>query len=188
MSLTENPDDLMAIAFAGVISKRKSRRTPYDIPIAGLDRHSMCALMQHYFPSAQEYGCTAPSSASSNADEFQDLVNLLLDHRTFQDDQSSWLAHAVATACMAQDHLWQDMGLPSRDLLSKLLGVYFTSLSQRNTGDMKWKKFFYRQLCERSGLFVCRAPSCDVCSDYNNCFGQETSAVAGRTTHDMAAG
>jgi nitrogen fixation protein NifQ len=38
---------------------------------------------------------------------------------------------------------------------------------------MKWKKFFYKQLCLREGLTLCKAPSCDVCSDYALCFGAE---------------
>jgi NifQ. len=39
--------------------------------------------------------------------------------------------------------------------------------------DMKWKKFIYKQLCEAEGLYVCRAPSCEVCKDYDQCFGKE---------------
>jgi nitrogen fixation protein NifQ len=81
----------------------------------------------------------------------------------------------VATASMADNHLWQDMGLPNRATLSGLMTRYFTSLAARNTGDMKWKKFFYRQLCEREGLSICRSPSCNVCCDYQHCFGSEES-------------
>lgn len=173
MSMTESSDDIMAIAFAGVISMRIARPPPYDAPIAGLDSPSMDALMQLFF--RQEKLSPSPERASclGNGDEFGDLLDLLLEHRTIPDEKSRWLAHAVATACMADNHLWQDMGLPGRTVLSQLLNTFFTSLAQRNTGDMKWKKFFYRQICERSGLMVCRAPSCKVCSDYSNCFGSE---------------
>jgi nitrogen fixation protein NifQ len=38
---------------------------------------------------------------------------------------------------------------------------------------MKWKKFLYRQLCLEEGIYVCRAPSCDVCRDYDLCFARE---------------
>jgi nitrogen fixation protein NifQ len=38
---------------------------------------------------------------------------------------------------------------------------------------MKWKKFLYRQLCLEEGIYVCRAPSCEVCKDYDLCFGPE---------------
>ena len=35
--------------------------------------------------------------------------------------------------------------------LSQLLREHFPALCERNTGDMKWKKFLYKQLCDRSG-------------------------------------
>lgn len=176
MSLTENPDDIMAVAFAGVISRRYSRHAPYNVPIAGLDRESINALIQYYFHGYQKSGCLRHLPERQNDDEFSDLAELLMEHRTVKDEKSYWLAYAIATACMDSDHLWQDMGLPNRAVLSKLLSTYFTSLFQLNTKDMKWKKFFYRQLCERSGLFVCRSPSCEACGDYNACFGPETAS------------
>ena len=106
-------------------------------------------------------------------DELDDLLALLLDHRSVNDEPAAWLAHAVASAALGEQHLWQDLGLPSRRELSLLMQTHFTSLAQLNSGDMKWKKFLYRQLCERAGLTVCRSPSCGVCSDYQLCFGPE---------------
>jgi nitrogen fixation protein NifQ len=38
---------------------------------------------------------------------------------------------------------------------------------------MKWKKFFYKQICEREGFKLCKSPSCGECVDYNKCFGPE---------------
>ena len=46
-------------------------------------------------------------------------------------------------------------------------------LARRNGKDMKWKKFLYKQLCDTEGIYTCRAPSCEVCADYQNCFGPE---------------
>jgi hypothetical protein len=51
-----------------------------------------------------------------------------------------WLAHAVATAAMAGNHLWQELGLPSWRELSLLMQIHFSSLKELNAGDMKWKK------------------------------------------------
>jgi nitrogen fixation protein NifQ len=51
---------------------------------------------------------------------------------------------------------------------------WFPALVARNAGDMKWKKFLYRQLCEREQLLICKSPSCSVCSDLPVCFGPET--------------
>lgn len=78
---------------------------------------------------------------------------------------------------MADNHLWQDLGLPSRKELSLLMQTHFASLAKLNAGDMKWKKFLYRQLCEREGLTLCRSPSCGVCSDYPQCFDPEEKII-----------
>lgn len=117
----------------------------------------------------------AGTSAPAFPDEFDDLVELLLDHRRDDRDETRWLACAIATACFGEAHLWQDMGLSDRGALSRLLSRYFPSLYAKNTGNMKWKKFFYKQLCERMGLSLCKAPSCSACSDYSRCFGPESA-------------
>jgi nitrogen fixation protein NifQ len=50
----------------------------------------------------------------------------------------------------------------------------FPALAAKNSGDMKWKKFFYRQLCERAQVPVCKAPHCAECSDYTYCFSHDS--------------
>jgi nitrogen fixation protein NifQ len=105
--------------------------------------------------------------------EWEDLVNLMLEFRAGNDWSERWVAEVVAAACMGFDHLWQDLGLWSRGELTEVLSLNFPELAKRNNKDMKWKKFLYKQLCERDSTFVCRAPSCDVCADYNVCFGPE---------------
>ncbi len=109
-------------------------------------------------------------------DEFDDLVELLLDHGCDDSRETHDWAVFIATACMGDNHLWQDMGLSSRAVLSELMQARFPALSAKNTGDMKWKKFFYKQLCERADIFICKSPSCGVCVDYSKCFGPEDAA------------
>lgn len=178
LAAARSPADVLTLAFAGVIALAPKRRAPYDAPIADLDDAAISELQRRFFSGLRRPIASAmvPLPAESRFDEFGDLVALLLDHRTHLDDTSYWLSHAIATACTGGNHLWQDMGLPGRGELSQLMKIYFTSLALMNTGDMKWKKFFYRQLCERAGLNVCRAPSCGVCGDYDHCFGPEESA------------
>lgn len=94
-------------------------------------------------------------------DEFFDLVELLGEHRASDDPAVQWLACAVATASMEGNHLWQDMGLPSRRELSAVLSIHFPSLAARNTGDMKWKKFSTAS-CARAEVLVCKSPTCSV--------------------------
>ena len=83
------------------------------------------------------------------------------------------MAEIVTTACMGGDHLWQDLGLHSREYLSRLMTENFPSLAAKNVHDMKWKKFLYKQLCEKEGINTCRSPSCEYCVDYLSCFGPE---------------
>ena len=110
---------------------------------------------------------------SLRADEYDDLLQLMLDHRSDSGDETLWLASVVAAACLGGNHLWQDLGLGNRQELSDLLKTRFPALYARNTGNMKWKKFFYKQLCERADVNACRAPSCAVCDDYAQCFAAE---------------
>ncbi len=74
---------------------------------------------------------------------------------------------------MAPNHLWQDLGLQSRTDLGRLLHRHFPVLAGLNDRDMKWKKFFYRQLCQRDGILICKAPNCADCSDISVCFAGE---------------
>ncbi|MDP2828611.1 MAG: nitrogen fixation protein NifQ [Sulfuricellaceae bacterium] len=180
MAHAQNPADNLTRAFAGVIHNSRRNKVLEAHVMLGLEEETFESLMENYFPGAlQNAGMTMPSVTAApgcealRGDEFGDLLDLLLEHRTQPDQESEWLAFAIATACMGNDHLYQDMGLPNRQMLSELLSGYFTSLFVRNSGNMKWKKFFYKQLCDRTGVNACRAPSCMVCDDYLKCFGPE---------------
>lgn len=106
-------------------------------------------------------------------DEFDELLALLGEHAEPADEPAHWLAAALATAAQRDNHLWQDLGLPSRVALSDILRARFPRLAAENTGDMKWKKFFYRQLCKRAEVPICKSPHCAECCDYAVCFGPE---------------
>lgn len=110
--------------------------------------------------------------------EYEDLVNLLLKGSSRQDGITVWLAHATAISCFGENHLWQDMGLVNRKALSMFLSTYFGPLAARNDRDMKWKKFFYKRICESSSHYACRSPRCEDCEDYDACFGPEDSVGA----------
>ncbi|HYE37184.1 nitrogen fixation protein NifQ [Methylocaldum sp.] len=181
MAYAREPQDPVTRTFVSAIelarsSSRLSGRTGF-----GLDADEFGALLNRYFPGAEDAYLTPAFRAALAAgatrrvetDEFEDLVALLLEHRGDDSRESRWLAYAIAACCMGDDHLWQDMGLANRQVLSDLLARHFSALFARNTGGMRWKKFFYKQLCEREGAFVCRSPSCAVCVEYANCFGPE---------------
>ena len=106
-------------------------------------------------------------------DEFEDVRDLLLDGTDYRNADLAALAAAISRACLGDDHLWHDLGLPGRDVLSRLLHEHFPGLASRNVNNMRWKKFFYKQLCEQVGVRACRAPSCGVCAHFGECFGSE---------------
>ncbi len=163
------PGDALTLALAGVLAQGG---------IAGLAPEALERLRRRHFPAvtaAQAACVTSPGGgcAALRADEAADLIALLLDHASADDEDTRWLAQAIATACLKDNHLWQDMGLPSRDALSLVLAQYFGALYQKNTRNMKWKKFFYKELCARADVPLCKAPSCAVCADFAACFGAE---------------
>ena len=106
-------------------------------------------------------------------DEWNEIKELLLQYRTVENTESEWLSKIIAAACLGSNHLWKDLGLNNRDKLSRLLSENFNELFIKNNKNMKWKRFFYKQLCEQEGAYVCRSPSCEECTAYQQCFGPE---------------
>ncbi|HEV6966025.1 nitrogen fixation protein NifQ [Roseateles sp.] len=110
-------------------------------------------------------------------DEVDDLLALLRGHADPAAGTTAEIdavALAVALASLGDNHLWQDLGLGSRSELSALMRHWFPALVERNVGDMKWKKFLYRQLCVQAEILICKSPSCAVCADQPLCFGPES--------------
>ncbi len=143
-------------------------------PGLGLAPDEFVILMARHFPGFTLPAMLAvPVAEAARHDERDELLTLLREHCAGTDDSGRWMAEIVTTACMSGDHLWQDLGLWSRADLSRLMTQNFPALAARNTRDMKWKKFLYKQLCDREGVVVCRSPSCEVCVDYRKCFGPE---------------
>ena len=142
----------------------------------GLEPEHFNALLARHFPGLPRLNAphrSPPCWDPRLLEEKEELTNLLSLHRAGQDESEGWLSVIVATGCMANDHLWEDLGLWSRRDLSDLMVRNFPTLAARNHRDMKWKKFLYKQLCEQEGVYLCRAPSCAVCRDYALCFGPE---------------
>ena len=109
-------------------------------------------------------------------DEVADLVALLVEHAdpaAGSPHEIERVALTLAVASLGDNHLWQDLQLASRAELSALMWRWFPALVARNSGDMKWKKFLYRELCRREEILICKSPSCAVCTDRPVCFGPE---------------
>jgi len=166
--------------FACAIAAAAAER---ELPLTealGLSLVSLGRLVETYFPTSLSLITALPPMAGCGADALEepDLRQLLLENRSRGVIEEKWLAAIIARRSLRPDHLWQDLGLFNRSDLSRLLHRHFEPLAQRNVRDMKWKKFFYRELCLRDNILICKAPVCDVCADFASCFGNQDEPIA----------
>lgn len=177
------PEDLRTLALAGVLAQGLALG---ERPLLrGMVEEDFAAMMAACFPGVALENA-AQSHRADSLDEYDDLVALLLEHRADDSDAIRWLAHAIATASLRNNHLWQDLGLPERKALSRLMIENFPSLAALNSADMKWKKFFYRQLCEKAEVLICKSPNCKVCDDHALCFGPEEGDALVSLSHPVS--
>jgi nitrogen fixation protein NifQ len=142
---------------------------------AGLTGIELAQLITHWFPSASNHiAAWSPNAASADDEEIAMVRDLLMGQRSNQGDVGGWLAAMIARRSMEPNHLWEDLGLRDRSELTRLLGRHFAPLMARNTKNMRWKRFFYRMLCEDDGLVMCTTPVCTQCKDFDLCFGEES--------------
>ncbi|KAA5607623.1 nitrogen fixation protein NifQ [Roseospira marina] len=139
----------------------------------GLSLSDLSRLMDSQFPHAAALLDVLPlwEGPKADAPEEPDLRALLYDNRTPDGDPAvaRWFARIIARRSLGESHLWEDLGLRDRDELSQLMARHFAPLAAKNPG-MRWKKFFYRTMCEQEGVLLCKAPNCQICEDYHLCF------------------
>ncbi len=100
-------------------------------------------------------------------DEYRDIYDLLMDY-----GENKIFARAIAYGCLGSNHLYADMGFEDRSGVSYLMRTHFKGLYDLNValGDMRWKKFFYKQLCNQAEINLCKSPTCNTCEDRTICF------------------
>ena len=170
-------DEFDAHAVAAVLAVAFAEAGGFAQPqtaAAGLSGKQFSVLIAEFFPGAAAGRLFAPSEAVERPEEEICLLELLERCTASRDPFELLLAAMIARRSQRPNHLWQDLGLNNRGELSELLQRHFKPLAMRNTGGMKWKKFFYRQICADEGFLLCSAPSCAECDDFENCFGEET--------------
>lgn len=141
-------------------------------PHLGVGCADLELVFARYFSPRAFLALGVPVGEALAGEEEEMLAELLRHHsRTVE---GRILAAMIARRAMEPDHLWQDLGLGNRGELSRLLGRHFSVLAAGNVRNMKWKKYFYRRLCEAEGFVLCSAPSCRDCSDFEACFGDES--------------
>jgi len=142
---------------------------------AGLAAADLASLMTQWFPAACAIGVAwHEQDAGPEDDEIAMVRDLLLGQRSSEGDAGRFLAAMIARRAMEPNHLWEDLGLRDRSELTRLLARHFGPLAARNTKNMRWKRFFYRALCESDGFVMCTTPICTECRDFELCFGDES--------------
>lgn len=158
---------IIAIAAAEADAEGDALARHLGVGCADLER-----LFARYFSPRAFLSLGVPIGEAQAGEEEELLAELLVQHA--RTTEARILARMVARRAMEADHLWQDLGLGNRGELSRLLGRHFPVLAAGNVNNMKWKKYFYRRLCEAEGFVLCSAPSCRDCSDFEACFGDES--------------
>ncbi|MGB1090876.1 MAG: nitrogen fixation protein NifQ [Oceanobacter sp.] len=172
-----------------MISSQRLGKTclPYHVGLHPVDfnwlmEHQLNRCAQphkHISPSSVDHGQARNQEdlrqqlLEMREDEWVEIRDLLRRHRRGLDDLELVVSDVLAAGCLGKEHLWRDLGLNNRTELSQMISANFPELAEKNDKNMKWKKFFYKQLCEEGGGYVCRAPSCQECATYSDCFGPE---------------
>jgi nitrogen fixation protein NifQ len=142
---------------------------------AGLRADDLALLISRWFPNAGHLiHQWQPRNVRPEEPEVAAVRELLSLNCSTGGENGRWLAAMIARRAFEPNHLWEDLGLRSREELSRLLNRHFAPLAQRNTRNMRWKRFFYRQLCEGDGFLLCTTPVCTDCNDFELCFGDES--------------
>jgi nitrogen fixation protein NifQ len=140
----------------------------------GLDSAAFTELIADMFPGAASALLEATENAAATVDaEEQSLRDILGMFATGAGRLEVHLANMIARRCKSPHHLWQDLGLRTRDELSTLMQRHFARMAAKNRQDMKWKKFLYRMVCGSEGFTLCTSPVCSECPDFADCFGAE---------------
>jgi nitrogen fixation protein NifQ len=167
---------ILACALTIGLSETLERGTALSSAL-GLNRASLDALTAQWAPGARCFFTleAEPHELALDEEETQ-LHELLCRFKSDTTPLCAWIVSIVARRSMSPRHLWQDLGLIERGELTKLMAQWFPALAADNVGNMKWKKFFYRKLCELEGFSLCAAPTCRECGDFDHCFGAEDGA------------
>lgn len=146
---------------------------------AGLNDADLSTLLGLCFSTGDIPRAWQPSGGATCSDaaleeEAALIRELLLARRSTAGDMGRWLAGMVARRALEPNHLWEDLGLRDRTELSRLMARHFGPLAARNTKNMRWKRFFYRMMCEDDGFVMCATPVCSQCADFSLCFGDDS--------------
>ncbi len=189
------PTDLLGagagygFVFAHALAERAAGLGPLTARL-GLSGPSLAALLARFLP-----GMTLPPAARADlalpaplVRPEEDAIRMLILWRAADTrPEARWLAAILARRAQERRHLWEDLGLPSRSALGQLIGHHLPGLKAANSHNMRWKKYFYRQICADAAFSLCLAPSCEDCPEKTACFAPDDSLAPQRIVGEFVA-
>lgn len=145
----------------------------------GLTNSEFTALLQCCFPAVDSQMLTHqlpdPPLLPQTNDEVREIVLEHVPQQVSELERSlaCWLAHGIAARAAQPGHLWVAMGLFERPQLTAAIRQFLPTLAAANNTGMRWKRYLFKTLCERTGAVLCKSPNCGECSDYPLCFAPE---------------
>ncbi|KQB15457.1 nitrogen fixation protein NifQ [Rhodobacter capsulatus] len=137
----------------------------------GLSGADLAALRDRFAPGLDLPDLDLPRPVAGP--DQQAIETLILWRAGVATPEARWLAAILARRAMETRHLWEDLGLPSRPALSAMIAQFLPGLAAANSRNMRWKKFFYRQICSDAAFSLCLSPSCDDCDERAACFAPD---------------
>lgn len=152
------------------LSEREAGQGPLTERL-GLSGADIAAMRDRWLPHVQLPDLDLP--APMVPEDQKAIATLILWRAKAVTPEARWLSAILARRAMEPRHLWQDLGLPSRTALSGMIARHLPGLAEANSQNMRWKKFFYRQICSDAAFSLCLSPSCDACDERAECFAPE---------------
>ena len=164
------PAEAIGFILAHGLRERASGLGPLPSRL-GLSGADLAALRDRFAPGLDLPDLDLPRPEAGP--DQQAIETLILWRAGVATPEARWLAAILARRSMETRHLWEDLGLPSRPWLSAMIAQYLPGLAAANARNMRWKKFFYRQICSDAAFSLCLSPSCDDCDERAVCFAPD---------------
>ena len=146
----------------------------------GLPETDLQAILQTFFPdcergTVEKFESVETSASPEPNDEVTGILFSYLPERceSRARQMATWFVYIISARVAHTGHLWVAMGLHERPQLSAAIRRHLPAMADANHMNMRWKKFLYKQVCDRNGGTMCKAPNCGVCSDYAICFADD---------------
>lgn len=171
------PEDRHLFACLFAVASRESYQAASAL---GLEPSELTSILNVMFPAIDPVLLERHKAASGELPPARndEVLQVLLTHVPSGSDSANraisiWLARIIAARAAHPGHLWIAMGLFERPQLSAAIRRHLPSLAAANNRNMRWKRYLYKQVCERNGGRMCKSPDCGTCSDYVFCFADD---------------